>query len=239
MTDPFAAAQVSTPAASNTSATPAARPAADPFTSSVDSADPFATSSDFRGDFSPSPTMDALAGRLVVMIPREFDPAAEDKLSDKPGATRELYTVDLYVLTGGRMAWWFTDRGNPELGTEDELKEIVVENVSPEEPFVNLGRWVPQGGIIGKLRKSHREGRPFLGVVTRGPQKPDRDKGVTPAQIERRYQDWVNKGKPGEAPKYSWSLADPTPEQRQIAIGWWGKNKGDIAPINPAGAPAK
>jgi len=226
--DPFAAAQVAGSAGT-------AAPAADPFTGAADSADPFATSSDYRGDFSPSPTMDALAGRLVVIIPRSFDPDAKDPLN--PGKTRECYTVDLTVLTGGRMSWYYTEKGNAEKGTEDEVKEFVVDDVSAANPYTNANHWIPQGAIIGKIKKSHRDGRPFLGIPARGPQKADRDKGVTMAQIEKRYSDWVGRNRQGDAPKFSWVMVDPTPEQRAIAIGWWREHGSKLEPINPSTAP--
>lgn len=236
--DPFAAAQIkiskSTPASGSASTAPAG--GADPFTGAADMSDPFAVSSDFRGSFSPSPTMDALAGRLLVMIPRSFDPTAKDPLNE--GGIREQYTVDLTVLTGGRMSWYYTQKGDPERGTEDEVKEFVVDDVSAENPYTNTGHWVPQGGIIGKLKKSHREGRPLLGLVARGPQRPDRDRGVTAAQIQKQYDEWVKRGRQGQAPKFAWNMVDPTPEQRAIAIAWWRETGSKLEPINPSTAPA-
>lgn len=233
MSDPFAEAQV--PAA-RTATAPASTAAADPFQPAHDSDDPFATSSDFRGDFSPSPTMDALKGRLCVMIPRSFDPTAKNPLQE--GETRECYTVDLYVLTGGRMSWFYTEKGNAERGTVDEVKEYVVEEVSPETPYTSTGFWVPQGTIIGKLKKMHANGALYIGVPVMGPAKVDRDKGKTVAQVEAEVAAWIQRGRAGARPRYSWSMADPTPEQRQIGVNWWKANRTGIAPVNTSTAPA-
>ena len=231
MSDPFASVQVSTPGA-----IPSQKGAADPFQGAAahDSADPFGTSSEVRGEFTPTPTMDAMAGRLVVMIPRSFDPHAKDPNDPAGVKTRELYTVDTYILTGGRMSWYYTVKGDPEKGTQDELKEFVVENVTPEDPYVSKGMWVPQGNIIRGLKEMHRQGRIFLGVPTMVPTKADRDKGMTAAQVQARHLNWVNAGKPGNRPASAWALVDPDAAQRAIAVAWWNRAKGDIAPVIPA-----
>jgi hypothetical protein len=226
MTDPFATAQVNQPAAGTV----------DPFTSASDSADPFATSSDYRADFTPSPTLESLQGRLVVMIPRNLDPAAKDP--NNPGQTREQYTVDLYVLDGGRFSYFYTQKGNPEAtdpaDRQDQVKEWVVENVTPDQPFSVTSYWVPQGGVIGKLKKAHRDGRPYLGVPSMIPTKADRDRGLTAAAVRQAVEAWVARNRQGARPRYTWTLEDPTPAQRQAAVAWWGKARTEIAPITPS-----
>ena len=220
--DPFAAVQV--PGATKSGQ--------DPFTPATEVDDPFVKSSDLRGDFIPSPTIETLAGRLVVMIPRKLDPAAKDP--NNPGETREVYTVDLTVLDGGPLTYDYKSKGDPEKGTPDEWKTWDAGNVTPENPFTIEGYWVPQGGLIGRLKKAHQAGAPFLGVPAMIPTKPQRDKGVTSAQVRTEYAQWVERGKPGARPKYSWALDDPTPEQRAAAVAWWGRVRGTIAPITPA-----
>lgn len=222
-TDPFAAAQVGATATAP----------ADPFTAPVDMDDPFATSSDYRtGDFTPSAPLESLKGRLVVMVPRSLDPNAADP--NNPGKTREQYTVDLYVLNGGRLSFWYKVKADAERGTPEEMKEYVVDNVSPTEPFVVLNYWVPQGAIIGKLKKAHANGRPFLGTVAMIPVKADRDKGKTAAQVEAEVAAWIERNRVGARPRYTWVLNDPTPEERAAAIGWWGANRDNIPAITPA-----
>ena len=226
-TDPFAAAQV------GATATAPATNGADPFTAAGDMDDPFATSSDYRGgDFTPSAPIENLQGRLVVMIPRKLDPNAPDP--NNPGKTREQYTVDLTVLTGGRLAYWYKQKADAERGIPEEMKEYVVEDVSPANPFTILGYWVPQGAIIGKLKQAHANGRPYLGVPAMIPVKADRDKGKTAAQVRAEVAAWIERGRQGARPRYTWVLEDPTPEQRAAAVQWWSANKANIPSITPA-----
>lgn len=239
MTDPFAQAQVSGTA--TTTAPSNGTAPADPFTGTADMADPFATSDTYRGgDFTPSPTLEALQGRMVAMFPRTLDPNAKDP--NNPGQTREQYTVDLYVLNGGRLSYFYTQKGNPEAQNaedrQDQVKEYVVEDVSPTNAFHVASYWVPQGGVIGKLKKAHRDGVPFLGVPTMVPTKADRDKGKTNAQVKAEVDAWVARQRQGARPRYTWSLETPTPDVRQGAIQWWAAAKGEVEPINRATAPA-
>jgi hypothetical protein len=236
--DPFAAITVP---ATPTAPAPAAAPSADPFHSAHDSEDPFATSSDFRGgDFTPSPPIETLRGRLLAMFPREFDPAAKDPFNE--GQLRELYTVDLYVLDGGPLKFPYKRKGNPEAADEaarqDQYLEWDAGTPTPEEPFVITRFWVPQGNLIGKLKQTHAKGAPFLGVLDLVPQKAGRDKGVTSAQIRAEYDAWVGRNRVGTGPKIAWAMDDPTPERRALSRVFWAANKANIAAINVATAPA-
>lgn len=224
--DPFAAVQV--PAAQAAPAT-AGTPVTDPFTPAVDKDDPFATNSDFRGDFTPSPTLEVLQGRLVVMIPRSLDPEAKDP--NNPGKTREVFTVDLTVLDGGPLEYTFKRKADPEKGTPETWEKYDAGNVTPDSPFTVEGFWVPQGVLIGKLKKAHASGAPFLGVVSMGPTKDQRDRGVTAAQVREAYASWVAAGKPGNSPKFAWSLEDPDATRRAAAVAWWGRVRSTIKPI--------
>lgn len=229
--DPFAAVQV--PAAA---AAASAAPARDAFTPATDSADPFAVSSDFRGDFIPSPGIESLAGRLVVMIPRKLDPNAPDP--NNPGQTREVYTVDLTVLDGGKLEYIYKEKADPESADParrmDQLKTWTVEEVSPASPFQIPGYWVPQGGLIGRLKKAHASAAPFLGVPAMVPTKAQRDKGVTAAQVRQEYAQWVQMGRQTARPKYTWAMDDPTSAQRAVAVAWWSTARATIPAITPA-----
>jgi hypothetical protein len=97
--------------------------------------------------------------------------------------------------------------------------------------------WVPQGNIIGKLRKAHADGVPFLGVLDFIPQKNARDKGVTAAQIRKEYDAWVKRGRVGDSPKIAWALDVPDDERRKLARQFWAAKKAEIEPINRATAP--
>lgn len=233
--DPFAAASVSgqqtTPPATST-----APAGPDAFSAATDQDDPFLTKDDLRGDFKPSPNMEALAGRLCVMLPRSFDPAAKDP--NNPGETREVYTVDLTVLTGGPMTFYYTEKGDPERGTIDKLVEYDAGDITPDSPAGWSGYWVPQKTLLGKLKASHQKGAPYLGVVTMIPVKADRDKGVTNAQVQESFRQWEATGRKSNRPRYTWSMETPDSVVRQYAINWWMANRATIAPINTATAPA-
>lgn len=228
MSDPFASVQV--PSANGATAT-LPRKDSDPFTSSHDMDDPFATSSDLRGggDFVPSPGLEILDGRLLVMIPRTLQKDAKDPNDPTGQKTREVYTVDLTVLDGGHLSYPYKVKGDPEKGTQDEWKQW-----EADCPFTVKGYWVPQGALIGKLKSAHADGRPYLGVLSMGPTKNQRDRGVTAAQVQADYQGWIQRGKVGNRPMYSWRLTDPSAEQRAAALQWWKANKDQIAPITPA-----
>jgi hypothetical protein len=240
MSDPFAQAQVSQGQAT-ASTTPATSGPADPFTGTADMADPFATSDTYRGgDFTPSATLESLQGRLVAMFPRELDPNAKDP--NNPGKTREQYTVDLYVLDGGRLSYYYTQKGNPEAqdpaDRQDQVKEYVVEDISPTNPFHIASYWVPQGGVIGKLKKAHADGVPFLGIPTMVPVKADRGT-KTNAQVKAEVDAWVARQRQGARPRYSWSLEAPDAGRRQGAIQWWAAAKDSVDPIDRAKAPKR
>lgn len=203
----------------------------DAFTASTDVDDPFAVHSELGGgDFTPAAPLESLRGRLVVMIPRSLNPDAPNPL--KPGETREVYTVDLTVLTGGELRYYYKVKADPERGRlEETTEQMVIKDVSPENPFTILSYWVPQGGIVGKLKKAHANGQPYLGVPAMVPTKADRDKGVTTAQVVARVDAWIARGRVDARPQYSWALQDPTPEQRAIAVAWWKANRQNIAAI--------
>lgn len=216
--DPFAQAAVG-------SAAP------DAFTASHDADDPFAVSTDYKGgDFTPAVPLDNLQGRLVIMIPRSLDANAKDPFDPEGKKTREQYTVDLHVLTGGELRYYYTQRADAEKGTPEETKEMVI----PETPASWPNYWVPQGAIIGKLKHAHANGRPFLGVVAMIPTKADRARGVTAQQIREIVHAWVARNRQGARPQYTWVLEDPTPEQREVAKAWWATNKDTIPAITPA-----
>lgn len=230
MSDPFAAASMTAPAPAVT--TQAAGP--DAFSVAHDLADPFLTNDDVRGsgDYVPSPSLEALQGRLCVMIPRAFDPAAKDPNDPAGQKTRELYTVDLFVLSGGKLEYAYKEKANPEQGRlQDEWKTWTVEDVSGSSPFAVKGYWVPQGGLIGRLKKVHAAGAPFLGVPVMGPTAAQRKTGVTAAQVQTDYKRWVEMGKPGNRPNFSWALEAPSPELRQVALAWWAQAKDSIQTI--------
>ena len=233
--DPFAAQSVRPGPAVSTEAT--SSPAPDAFSAAADMDDPFATKDDYRGEFKPSPNMEGLEGRLCVMIPRTYDPAAKDP--NNPGDTRELYTVDLTVLTGGSMKFFYTQKGDPEKGTQDTLTEFDAGDITPANPSTWDDYRVPQKTLLGKLKQAHRDGRPYLGVVTMIPVKADREKGVANAQVREAFRQWEATGRKSNRPRYTWSMETPDAATRAYAVTWW-KTVGKTLPaINTATAPAR
>lgn len=238
-TDPFAAVAA---AQAGTSPAPAAEPAQpvadDPFVSAHDSDDPFATSEDFRGGpFTPSPPIELLRGRLLAMFPRKFEAAADDPFNKDE--TREVYTVDLYVLDGGPLSFDYKIKANPEKNEPERYETFDAGTPTATAPFVVKNHWVPQGALIGKLKGSHRKGAPYLGVLDLGAQSNDRKAGKTDAQIRAEFDAWVKRNRVGSGPRFSWVMDVPAPERRSVAIEFWAAHKADIAPINAATAPAE
>lgn len=198
---------------------------ADPFAETVDEDDPFATPDDVArssGPFVPKPYLADLAGRLVAMVPREFEkdaPKREDRIQDGGPTTEERYTVDMAVLDGGALTFWYSAKVE---GSDERVPtEHTVE--ADEIPFLYTNVWRTEGNVIGQLKKIDGKARPvLLGRIRRGPQAPDKKKGVTPDQIEQAYAAWEKRGKNGPKPKFSWivDVDCVTAEDRVLAGAW-------------------
>lgn len=234
-TDPFAQQSVDPVQTAPVVPTASATAPADPYVPVSDMDDPFLTREDVKTDFRPSPNMEALRGRLCVMIPRSLDPAAKDP--NNPGETRELYTVDLAVLDGGPLKFFYKEKGDPERGTQDQLVEYDAGNIGPGNSQLWAGYWVPQRTLLGALKVSHRAGRPYLGIVTMIPVRADRDKGMTNAQVEAAFNAWEATGRRSNRPRYTWSMEMPDAAGRAAAVTWWRTVGAKLAPINTATAP--
>lgn len=180
----------------------------DPFAEEVDETDPFATEDDVKsgGKFEPSPFLDSLAGRLVFMVPRAFDAEAKkraDRIEPGGKETEEKYTVDMAVLDGGELRFWFNEK---QAGTEER---VPTEKIVPadELPKLYTGVWRTEGNIVGQLKKIDGSARPILlGRVQRGPQAKDKAKGATVETIGKAYAAWEKRGKNGPKPKFSWVI---------------------------------
>lgn len=190
---------------------------------------PFAKPSDFKGGtFTPTPPMEALVGRTLVYIPRTFDPAAKDPFND--GATRKQWTVDLYVVDGGELRFWYTRKGNPNAvpPTQTEQVEQVFPNCTPTTPYVVIGMWVSQAAIVGKLTAASNNRQILIGTPVMGAQKKQIDQGMTDASVRETHAQWVARGKTGPEPKFLWLLADVAPEQMSAVQAWWEAHKDTI-----------
>ena len=232
--DPFAAVQV--PGAAPA---PATSQPADPFNGvDVDTSDPFATGETVNagGNFRPTPSLDALHGRLVVYIPRSFrkDALVPEAFAKVQGETREEWRADLYVL-GGQDLTYVANRKDKETGAvTTETVVIPAADMPAEFPDV----FVPQAALIGQLRKVDGTAKPLLmGVLRRGPKADQRGK-KTFADIEQAYAEWMaNMGRGVKTPEpgFSWQVdVDVTPAQKAEALAWWKSAQHTIKPLAKA-----
>jgi hypothetical protein len=199
---------------------------ADPFAEQADVEDPFARPEDVQrgGAFEPRPYLADLAGRLVAMVPRVFESAAEKpKARQKPDdLTEERYTVDMIVLDGGELRFWY----NSKKKDSDEMEPVEAVVEASEIPKLYAGVWRTEGNVIGQLKKIDGKARPILlGRVRRGPQKAERDKGITVAQIEEAHAAWVKRNRSGPQPKFTWIIDVDcvTDSDRALAGAWYTK----------------
>lgn len=193
----------------------------DPFGATTVEDDPFATADDVKGGtFTPTPYLEALEGKLVVMVPRKFvDDAPIPKEWQVAGGptVRDRYTVDLVVLGAG--AFTFPYMAKVEGQEEREEKSHTV-----DLPALFTNVWMVQASIIGQLRKVDGTSRPLLrGIVRRGPQAADRRNGKTFADVEAAFAAWRRNPKPNQTPKFSWQIDvdGVTAEQAAAALTWY------------------
>jgi len=191
---------------------------------------PFARPSDFKGgDFTPTPPYEAIIGRTVVYIPRTFDPAAPNPLSNEPGATRKQWTVDFYVIDGGRLSFWRKQKGDPTATppTTDKMVEHIVEEVSPTSPYAVKGMWETRAAIVPKLTAADQARQFLVGRIQRGAQKAQREKGMTDESVRQEHAAWIDRGKNGPEPKSLWFLEDVT--DMAPVMAWYEAHKDQIA----------
>lgn len=209
---------------------------ADPFATETNVGDPFATAEDTKGgggSFTPTPFFDALAGRLIALIPRSFDkeaPKRADRVETGGATTEERYTVDMVVLDGGDLTYWYNKKVE---GSEDRVPtEMTIP--AADLPMLYTGVWRTEGNVIGRLKKIDGTARPILlGVVRRIPRAKAKGKGVTTEAVEAAYAAWEARGKNGPRPEFSWDVvpaASGSPEadaHRALAGSWYAKARAE------------
>lgn len=217
-------------AAMNQQAAPAqSAPQSNPLPFNADS--PFAKPSDFKGgSFTPTPPMESLIGRTCVYIPRTFDPAAPVPASfgAAAGATRKQWTVDLYVIDGGELRFWYDRKGDPNANppTKTETVEQVWEACTPATPYAVTGMWAAQAALVGKLTAASNARQILIGTPNRGAMKAQIDKGETDASVREQHAQWVARGKAGAEPRFVWLLAD-VPDMAPV-MAWYELHKDSI-----------
>lgn len=221
MTDAFqqaaAAASASTQATAVNSNIPAGK------RSDVD--DPFATSSEIQtgGVWTPRVPFEDIEGRMVVIVPKSFNPTAPDPFPGQEGKTRELFTVDLVVLDGKSFTYEYKERNEADPTGPALEKEMRVDEI----PFTALSQRIGQGGLVAKLKPIFEDGRLFMGVMSYAPYVADSKKGATIDSTRKIVEAWIAKGRKGTKPQYTWALDDRptvlTPERRALAGQWWNE----------------
>jgi len=191
---------------------------------------PFAQASNFGGggDFTPTPPYEALIGRTVVYIPKSFNPAAPNPFSNEPGATREQYTVDFYVLDGGELRFWHKKKGDATATppTPDTMVEHVVEDVTPTAPYTVKGMWESRAAIVPKLKGADQNRQFLVGRIQRGAQKKQREAGQNDEAVRAEHAAWVARGKQGPEPKSLWFLEDV--EDMAPVMAWYEAHKDSL-----------
>lgn len=213
---------------------------ADPFAENVDADDPFATSEDVAtssGPFVPRPYLSDLAGRLVAMVPREFDPEAPkraDRIEAGKDETQERYIVDLVLLDGGELTFYYKSKVQDPKPGQDEWEEKAHTVAADEIPHLWTRVHREEFAIIGQLKKVDGKARPILlGRVRRGPQAADRRKGMTIDQVEEAWKVYEGHLKAGRVnatkPKFSWviDVDGNTDADREKARAWYAKAKAE------------
>jgi hypothetical protein len=209
----------------------------DPFATAVDEDDPFATPEDVArssGPFVPRPYLADLAGRLVAMVPREFKadhPKRKDRIEAGGKETEECYIVDMAVLSGGDLTFFYASKVE---GKEDEFEQQEHTIPAGEIPFTWFRVFRTEGNVIGQLKKIDGTARPvLLGRVRRGPQAPDKRKGVTADQVEKLWEAYEAHLRAGRTnavkPKFSWfvDVDVVTDADRTLARQWLTAAKAD------------
>lgn len=210
-------------------------PMNDPFAVSVDETDPFATAEDVKstgGVFIPRPPVDAVAERLIVLVPRTFEKEAkvseyaQQNFGMKP--TQERWTVDLIVLDGGPMSFEYRSK---KQDTKDEYEDKT--HTVTDFPYEVPGWRVTWANVIGSLNKLSASPRPFgVGRIRAGYSAAEMRKRKDGfADFAAEMDAWATKAKTdpmkaGERPKPKWHF-QITEDAADLAVArsWWNVAK--------------
>lgn len=193
---------------------------ADPFAQNVDVDDPFATPEDVRTVFNPTPPLEVLEGRVLVMVPRKFEddaPIPDEFIQSGGPKVRDRYTVDMVVLTGGPVTFEYNGPAGKD-GKRERLSATVT-----ALPALFSGVWRVEASLIGQLRKVDGGPRPMLlGRLIRGPQAKDRKAGKTVEDVAAEFAAWRRNPK-GNAPRFSWQMVVEglSAEDKALAMDWY------------------
>lgn len=211
----------------------------DPFAVTVDEDDPFASSEDFKssgGSWNPRPSsVEDLAGKLVVLVPRNFEKEAKvsEYLREKYSLpeTREQWTADIIVLDGD-LPWKFEYRGKEDRDSTEYVTKVAEVT---EFPYMMANYRITWQNVIGALNKIADGKKPMgIGRIRAGYTAKEMRSGKTfemfaeeVAAYDARVKE-VGVRKAGDAPKPRWHF-DPSdaPEDRAKAMAWWKQAKAE------------
>lgn len=183
-------------------------PANDPFGGpAVDGGDPFASPRTGGGGLSPS--IGDLGFRLLAFT---FLKTTEEttKFKKPDGSTSgTVYHVNMAVLDGGMVK--STQQNEDYSTTVTELGEA---------PIVFPDFWVWQVGIQNSIHKNQMT----LGRLVRHPTKETQKTFPTRDALEKLFQAQPHLIDDPKGPKWFWMLAEPTAEDRELAMTWYRSN---------------
>lgn len=234
MTDVWAAAQATQQ--TSTTSTPASNgPAYTPANPVSDPSNPFATQQAAAaevgggGQWDPRIPLDAIEGRMIVLVPKSYTdqaPVPKD-FNPKEGEVREEYRVDIIVLDGGTLTYEETFKESKD--ADPQKREVTV----TEFPYVRRGQTIAQGQLVRALKGADKTGMFLYGVLTRVPQLRDSKLYPTPEALAEARKAWIaalSAGKSGVTePRYTWGLDERpqalTQERINLALAWWEAEK--------------
>lgn len=192
----------------------------DPFAEQADDFDPFASADEATsgGPFIPWPSIEDVAERLVVMVPRTFDPAApvseyaQKTYGMKP--TQEEWRVDLVVLDGGKLEYTYRAKEGEEFKDATYVIDL---------PALIPGWRVSAGNIQGVLNKVSKLSTPLaLGRIRAGYTRKQMDAGRTFEEFAAEREAFYANPRGKTQPKPVWHLViSETPEDKALALAWY------------------
>jgi hypothetical protein len=195
----------------------------DPF-AVEDEYDPFATADEATsaGQFVPWPGIEAVAERLVVLVPRAHDKEAKvseylQRTYNLP-ATREEWRADLVVLDGEvPFRYTFQAKDKEGDGFHEETHQF------DALPALIPGWRVSWGNIIGVLNRISDSPKPFaLGRIRGGYGAAEMRKGKTFEQHAAEMEAYYRAPKGKQQPKTVWHLVvSDDAADRTTALAWW------------------
>lgn len=196
----------------------------DPFASEpAEDFDPFASAEDATagGTFVPWPSVEDVVGRLVVLVPRQYNPEAKvSEYAQKTygmAPTQQEWRVDLVVLDGPR-PFQYSYRAKDGDNYVDAMHRF-------EELPALIPNWrVSAGNIQGVLNRVSKLDTPLaLGRIRAGYTKKQMEGGKTfedfHAELESYY---ANPRAFKNAPKPVWHLVvSEAPADKDLARAWY------------------